>query len=400
MPPLAHDEIRRFWPVILACFCMAVFAWGFGFYGQSVYLAELRRLHGWSSANITSATTGMYLGGAILMPFIHGAMRRYDARAVLVGGTLLLGVGACGFARATAVWHLYAAAMAMAAGWAATTGTAIATVLSFWFDHRRGLAISLALNGASASGFIVAPALVNLSQAIGLRTAVPIAVVTGWCVLVPLLLFCISRQPSRLTAAVATDAAADPRPAFDQKADVLRDARFWSVAAPFALALAAQVGFIIHMVAFLIPTLGPAGTGFAVSLASLAAMLGRIALGLVIDRLHQRATSAISFASQAVGLALMLLWPGQPWAMYGGCLLFGASVGNVITLPAILIQREFAARSFGLLIGLSGATGQFTLALGPALFGVLRDLAGSYGPVLGLCIGLQLTAAALVLRRV
>ncbi len=401
MSDIRQDEIRRFWPVILACFCLAVFAWGFGFYGQAVYLAELRRLRGWPASAIAAATTWMYFGGAVLMPFVDGAMRRLGPRPVLVGGCFLLGAGACGFGRADAVWQLYVAATAMAAGWAATTGTAIATVLSFWFDHRRGLAISLALNGASASGFIVVPLLVQLSQRTGLRAAVPVSVVAGWCILVPILLLCVGRSPHRADARRRPEAAVtDDRPAFDRKMDALRDPRFWSVAAPFALALVAQVGFIIHMVAFLLPGLGAGGTGLAVSLASLAAMLGRIGLGLVVDRLHQRATSAASFASQAAGLALMLAWPGDPWVLYAGSLLFGASVGNVITLPAILIQREFAASSFGLLIGLSGAAGQFTLAFGPALFGVLHDLTGGYGPVLAVCIGLQMTAAALVLRRV
>jgi len=400
MTASAADEIRRFWPPILACFCVAVFAWGFGFYGQSVYLAELRRLRGWPAGAITGATTCMYLGGAVLMPFVQGAMNRIGPRAMLGGGVALLGVGACGISQSQSVWHLYPAALLMAAGWAATTGTAIATTLALWFDRRRGLAISLALNGASASGFIVAPALVHLCQTLGLTAAVPILVLAGWVLLVPILLACVRSPPSRAAAILATEGDyADERPGFARKADALRDRRFWSVSAPFALALAAQVGFIIHMVAFLLPGLGAARTGLAVSLASVAAMLGRIGIGFVLDRLPLRAFSAASFASQACGLGLMLVWPLDPLALFAGTLLFGASVGNVITLPAILVQREFAARSFGILVGLSGAVGQFTLALGPGLFGVLYDLTGGYRAVLGVCIGLQAIAAGLVLRR-
>jgi predicted MFS family arabinose efflux permease len=125
-------------------------------------------------------------------------------------------------------------------------------------------------------------------------------------------------------------------------------------------------------------------------------MAGRLALGSVVDRLNQRLTSAASFASQAAGLALLLALPNQPVALYAGCMLFGLSVGNVITLPALLIQREFAAPSFGLVIGLSTAVGQFALALAPGLFGVLRDVTGGYAAVLVVCIVLQLGAAALI----
>lgn len=64
----------------------------------------------------------------------------------------------------------------------------------------------------------------------------------------------------------------------------------------------------------------------------------RIPIGL--RGLHQRRTAAVSFASQAGGLALMLLWPASPAALYLGGLVFGPSVGNVVTLPSLIVQRE------------------------------------------------------------
>lgn len=182
------------------------------------------------------------------------------------------------------------------------------------------------------------------------------------------------------------------------KAEALRDRRFWSVAAPFALALGAQVGFIVRIVSFLMPGLGPRGTGLAVSLASVAGILGRVVTGFVAHRLRLRLFSAFSFGVQAVGLLMLYRWPLAPWALYLGCLLFGLSVGNVITLPAMVFQREFAASSYAMLVGLNGAIGQFTLAVCPLLFGVMRDLTGGYGAVLLVCMAAQVTAAALIAR--
>ena len=93
----------------------------------------------------------------------------------------------------------------------------------------------------------------------------------------------------------------------------------------------------------------------------------------LIDRMNQRIASAASFASQAVGLGLMLALPHQPAALYAGSVVFGLSVGNVITLPALIVQREFAAQSFGLVIGLISMVGYTLLAFGPTLLGVARD---------------------------
>ena len=120
----------------------------------------------------------------------------------------------------------------------------------------------------------------------------------------------------RLVSAPATGGTGPPYADDAPRRCVCR--HFWSVAVPFSLVLAAQVGFLVHFVAFLMPRLGPAGTATAVSIAAGAAMLGRIALGLVIDRLDQRRVSAVSFASQAVALGLMLALPDRPEALYGG----------------------------------------------------------------------------------
>lgn len=394
LPTPPDTELRRGWPAVFACFCVAIFAWGFGFYGQAVFLEELHRMHGWPTSTIGAATTVFYLCGAVFILFIHQMLDRTGPRVLLIGGVLLLGLGAAGFCNAARPWQLFAAGLVMAAGWAAASGPAISTILARWFDRKRGFAISLALNGASVSGFTVAPLLVHLSQTTGLARAVIEAVLVGWAVVIPIIVWCARPRKTASTLAGRGDL-----PRSGDRWATLQTWQFWSVALPFALAIAAQVGFIVHMVAFLLPSLGASGTGAAVTCSSLAAMLGRLALGVVIDRLPRRAITAASVVSQACGLALMLALPHSAAAIYLGIALFGLSVGNVITLPAVIVHAEFDAASFGLVIGLSGAISQFALALAPGAFGLLHDLTGDYHAVLGACIGLQLLAAGLVLAR-
>jgi predicted MFS family arabinose efflux permease len=271
----------------------------------------------------------------------------------------------------------------MALGWAGCTSTAISTTLAQYFRRQRGLAIALALNGASAAGFTIGPLLVELSQKIGVGDAVPLAAVTALAVVPPLIWFGI--KPAG--AEVAEEASVGEG-AYFRAWGVERTWRFWSIALPFALVLAAQVGLIVHLVSFLLPRLGADGAAWALSLTSVAAVSGRLVLAGTIDRLHQRRAAAASFASQTVGLGLMLAFSSTPGALYGGCLLFGLFVGNVITFPALIAQREFPPSHFGRVIGLSTAISQFTFALAPALLGVVRDSTGGYGAVLCLCMTL------------
>src|SRR5712691_12986169 len=179
------SEMRRHLCAVLACFVTAVFAWGFGFYGQSVYLSELHRVWGWSSFLIGSATTTFYLSGGLLVTRVHTAIDRFGPRAVLISGALLLGAGAVLFCRSSMPWQLYVAALVMASGWVCTTMAAISTTLAMWFDRQRGLAISLALNGASVAGFVVTPVLMALSQRHGLSVAVAETALVLLALLVP-----------------------------------------------------------------------------------------------------------------------------------------------------------------------------------------------------------------------
>src|SRR5258708_24345905 len=82
------------WRIVAVCFLVATFGWGLGFYGQSVYLAELHRLYGWPASLISSATTFFYLFGAAIVAFVSEAVRAFGPRNCLLGGVLAMAAAA------------------------------------------------------------------------------------------------------------------------------------------------------------------------------------------------------------------------------------------------------------------------------------------------------------------
>jgi len=385
------------WRIVAVCFLVATFGWAFGFYGQSVYVAELHRLHGWPTSLISTATTFFYLAGALMVVFVSEAIRAFGPRNCLLAGVFAMASAAALIGQVTAPWQLYAVNALLAFGWAGTSLGMITNTLGLWFDNKRGMAISLALNGASFGGIVGVPLIVMAIGSFGFSGAMIVAAIIMVVLLVPIILIFVGRPPDRAHI-IAVSAAADAPSATQIRAQAFGDVAFLSVSIAFALVLFAQVGFIVHLISFLDPVIGRERAAVAVALMTAMAVVGRVLFSFVIDRLNQRLASAIWFVSQAVALTVIINLQNDI-ALMAACALFGFSVGNLITLPALIVQREFDPQSFGVLVSLITAINQVTYAFGPGIIGLLRDASGSYAlPFYG-CIALELTAAVLIMVR-
>lgn len=384
------------WRIVAVCFLVATFGWAFGFYGQSVYLAELHRLHGWPASLISAATTFFYLFGALLVIFVSETIRKFGPRNCLVAGTIAMAVAVIVMGQVTSPWQLYLADVLLAVGWAGTSLAMISNTLGLWFDQKRGMAISLALNGASFGGVAGVPLLVFAVGQLGFANAMVAAAAVMVVLVIPVVMIFVGPPP--LKSGGELSAVGDVATSAQIRARALRDIGFLSVSIAFALVLFAQVGFVVHLISFLDPVIGRASATVAIALLTATAVVGRVLFSTVIDRLNQRLASALSFASQALALLIIINFRNDV-LLIAACAMFGFSVGNLITLPSLIVQREFDPRSFGVLVSLLTAITQITYAFGPGVIGALRDLSGSYTlPFYG-CIVLELMAAILVMIR-
>jgi len=198
------------WRVVFACFLAAVFCWGFGLYGHGVYLAELHRLHGWSTSLISAATTAFYLLTATLVVFISDAIARLGPRRVILTGACCFGAAVALLAVIAELWQLYLVYLLMAVGAASMHVGSISNVVGLWFDRRRGLALSLALNGASSGGILVTPVLVPAIARYGFAEAMLGSALVMAAVLLPVVALWIDRPAAAIEPAAVPDAAITP----------------------------------------------------------------------------------------------------------------------------------------------------------------------------------------------
>jgi MFS family permease len=380
---------------------MTLFGFGFGFYGHSVYLAELTIREGSdapkiATGTVSAAVTAYYLLAALLMVFVSDIVAMLGPRLFATVGAVMLGVSLFLIARINSAVDLFIAYLAMAPAFAMLTNAAVANIVGLWFVQKRGLAMSLALTGGGVGGVVIVPLLVWLNGKFSFTSTLQVVAAVTLPVLLTAIFVWIDR-PALERAQPSGDAATHIQPVTRRRA--IMSTHFWTIAGPLTLAIMVQVGFVVHQVAFLFPLLGREGASLAVLVTASMAAFSRVGVGFFMDRLDQRRLAALLLGAQSSALFAMLQF-GTPFAAYLASAVFGFAVGIMITLPALIIQREYPPGAFGMLSALTLAIIQVGNAFGPSLLGGLRDLTGSYAAPIGVCIALELAAAAIVLLRI
>jgi MFS family permease len=399
---MTESSIRHCgWRVVIGCFTMTFFGFGFGFYGHSVYLATLTIHDGGelliAVGTVSAAVTAYYLAAAAIMVFISDMVAKLGPRLFATMGALMMGISLVLIAHIRTAFDLFVAYLAMAPAFAMLTNAAVANILGPWFIEKRGLAMSLALTGGGAGGLAIVPLLVWLSGKLSFQSALQIVAAISIAILLIAIVLCI-RQPSQQEAAVREGGASAATGVLTRRS-AMRSAHYWTIAAPLMLAIMVQVGFIVHQMSILFPVLGREGAGLAVSLTALMAAASRIVVGIFIDRLDQRTVGALLLAAQASALFAVLKFASPHVALLSSAV-FGFAVGVMITLPVLIIQRECPPASFGMLSGLTLAIIQTGNALGPSLLGWLRDATGGYVVPIIVCLALEIAAIAIILVRI
>lgn len=371
--------------VVWTAFVVAVFGWGVGFYGPAVYLPVLHRTHGWSLSILSAAITAHYLVSAVLIIALPDAYRRFGVARVTQGGTLLGAAGAIAWTSAQQTWQLVPALLLSGAGWAAMSGAALNAMVSPWFERDRPKALSMAFNGASVGGIVLVPLWMALAGGFGLAPAAFLMSIAMVAIVCPLAFRTLQRRP----AVAVSKTRPLPRLA------LLRQPRFLTISLAFALGLFAQIGLFAHLIARLEPVLGPSLAAGAISLITVCAVVGRTLLARLLGEHDRRLAAAANLLMQAVGVLLLALGEGSV-PLTAGCILFGLGVGNLLSLPPLIAQREFRLADVGTVVALVTAINQAVFAFAPAIFGALRDSTGSYVVPFLVAGGVQTLAAAII----
>lgn len=359
-----------------------------------LFLINLQDTFGWSRGQISLSLT-VFIGVLIAtLPFVGGLLDRYGARRLL-----LVSIPAYALALMSLAWlgnsltQLYATFAVLALLSAGTQSLTYITLLSNWFDRRRGLAIGLCMAGFGG-GYIIVPQFVQwLIVHHGWRSAyVGLGVLALVGAFLPALAWIRSPPPRAPVEAHAQGPASTEGMTVGA---ALRTREFWVLATVFILASLTLNGIQSQIVPLLVGDgMAPAAAALMLSAIGVGSCPGRILAGYLMDRIFAPRVVLCFFLLSVFGLGVLILGGGTLWILLAA-ICIGLSLGAENDAMGYIAGRYFGLRSFGRIYSLLLCAYLTGSAIGPYVLAVSYDATGSY--TRGLLVGLATLSLSCVL---
>lgn len=361
-------------------------------YTFSIFLKPLCDEFRWSRESVSLAFAVAALMIAACSPPIGWLLDRFGPRRVILPCVTVFGAAFASLALlAPHLWQLYAIFVLLGAVGNGTAQLAHSRAIATWFERKRGRAFAVLMTGGAVGAALWPPLAELLIERFGWRGAYALLGGLILAIGLPVVAAFVRERPGFRGGSdrVATIGSSAP--------EALRSRAFWILVAALFLASLGQNAVITHLSALLTDRGIPAsGAAFAVSAMGIAAILGRLAAGWLLDRFF---APKVSFWLLAISAAGVFLVAGAHSAAVGAlaAMMIGAGMGGEADVTPYLLSRYFGLRSFGMLYGLTWTAYAIAGAVGPVLMGRVFDATSSYSAIAIDLSVLTLAAAGLML---
>jgi len=384
------------WNIVAVCVLSQVASLGVTLNCFSLYLPAWKHEFGVPISVLTLATAIFSAGCSVVAPMVGVVLERMSARWVF--GLALLGLAAIhtavGFA--TEAWQvilLYAIPLPFAIGFGATIPAQ--AVVSRWFVRRAGFAMGLTAFGLATAGVVLPLIVVRLMPYVGWRGVWWLYAGVIALIILPVVVGVMRDRPTLeqgrdYVGATPTDFQGE-RLRFRE---IFASRNFWVTIGVFAPCIICSQGVGINLA----PLVESHGfnigiAGGLVSAFSVAALLAKLAVGVLADRFGNKTPLVLTPLLTAVAAAVLALGAGQLPLLFAGMILLGVT-GGAWTLLASATAAEFGPRGFGRAYGVISAFTPIGSVLAPVV-ARSQELTGSYDGALWVLAALGVGGAGI-----
>jgi sugar phosphate permease len=384
-------------------------------YAVSIFIEHFINDLNLSRSLVSTLYTVGTLTGSFALPFVGRQIDRRGPRLMVV--LISIGFGlACiymGFVQNAIMLGLGFVAIRMLGQ--GSLSVVSQNAINQWWVRRRGMIMGLAGLFFALLGLGLFPNLINwLIPIYSWRTTYMILGGILLLVMAPLGALFFRDQPERYglqpdgfageNEGMTEETAVSPPALIEEEwtvSEAVRTAAFWNISLGSAAIAMLSTGLFFHMISIFDDN--QLSTSVAASVyvpIAVTTALVNVVGGYLIDRIAPRYLLAFALLLQAICLVMVPYLAGVEIAFLYGMVL-GATSGLSRIVGSVIWANYFGRRHLGSITGLATPIGVAGTAFGPLLFGVGRDLMGTYNPVLfGSAVApLLLGIAALFLQK-
>lgn len=371
----AQSQSPYRWVIVAAGGLLGCVAIG-AMFSLPVFLLPISRDTGWSVTGVSSAMTIGFLALA-LASMIWGTLSdRWGPRPVVLIGSAILAVSLALASRATSLIEFQLVFGLAVGGATAAIFAPMMACVTGWFETHRSLAVSLVSAGMGMAPITMSPLAAWLVSIYDWRTSLLIIAALAAAIMIPAAL--LVRRPPALDASSGMAASGgEPQSGISVKR-AIRSPQFIILLLTNFFCCATHSGPIFHTVSYAITCGIPMIAAVSIySVEGLAGMGGRIAFGLLGDRLGAKRILVWGLFLQAFGV-LAYAFVSQLGAFYAVAALVGFIYAGVMPLYAVLARENFPLRMMGTVIGGTAMAGSLGMATGPLAGGFIYDTFATY----------------------
>ncbi|MEE9399085.1 MAG: MFS transporter [Dehalococcoidales bacterium] len=385
LPFRIKDKLYYGWVVVIAFLVIGTTLYGIHF-SFGIFFKSIE-----SEFNLSRAATSAILSAnmifAGIFAFLAGsALDRYGPRIVILVMGLFTGLSLLLTSQTGAAWQLFITYSLLLAAGAGPLFVVPMSAVSKWFDKKRGLALGIASSGIGLGTLFMAPFATYLISRFDWRMAYLIIGLIAWLFVIPLSRV-LKRDPYEIGALPDGEIAysGDRRSEKENIQPVGLSLKKAFRTRSFRLVM--FIWFLYASNIFLVMThLVPHATdmGFSeleaatvLSLTGVAAIAGRVLMGVLADRIGRKVTVIICTLLQA-GVMVWLIWADELWMFYLFALVYGYAFGGTSPAMAALLGDTFGVRSLGAILGTLEISFGIGGAIGSAAGGLIFDVNNSY----------------------
>ena len=369
------DHSRYRWVIVAAGGTLGCVAIG-AMFSLPVLLQAITRDTGWSVAGVSSAMTVGFLAMACCSMLWGSLSDRFGPLPVVLTGSMVLAGSLFLASQATSLLAFQFVFGVLVGGAIAAIFAPMMACVTGWFDTNRSLAVSLVSAGMGIAPMTMAPLVAWLVSFHDWRTTLQIVAAIVAVIMIPVSL--LVRRPPALAAANAGVPEHGVPQAEMSVREAVRSPQFAILLLTNFFCCATHSGPIIHTVSYAVSCGIPLIAAVSIySLEGFAGLGGRLAFGLLGDRLGAKRVLVAGLLVQAFG-ALAYVFVRDLAAFYAVAAVFGFIYAGTMPLYAAIARENFPLKMMGTVIGGTAMAGSLGMAMGPVAGGLIYDTFASY----------------------